>query len=87
MKKIVSVSVSVSALAVVGVALAAPAQADDDSNVLGPVGAADDWNFATVDGVPETSGQEIAKVPALAPYIGNQKSGAAGGNVLDHVSP
>ncbi|MFF8732007.1 hypothetical protein ACF073_36865 [Streptomyces sp. NPDC015171] len=72
MKKVVAAT----ALAVASIALAAPAHADDD------------WNFATGIGpVPETVGQEVAKVPVLAAYVGNQKNNAANGNVLEHAKP
>ncbi|MFF7436633.1 hypothetical protein [Streptomyces sp. NPDC008122] len=62
------------ALALAGIALAAPAHADD-------------WDFATSAVVPDTLGQEIAKVPVLAPYVGGQMNNAANGNVLDHPKP
>ncbi|RJQ71569.1 hypothetical protein D5S17_27595 [Pseudonocardiaceae bacterium YIM PH 21723] len=67
--------------------LAPAALANNDSNFQeGGVNAASDWNFATCGcPIPLVTGQEIAKVPALSPYVGNQKNNAANGNVLDHA--
>ncbi|MET8504221.1 hypothetical protein ABZV60_06165 [Streptomyces sp. NPDC004787] len=78
MKKIIMLAAL--PLAIAG--MAAPAQADNDSDFGAGVNAANNWNFTAA----AVCMQEVAVVPVLGDWVGDQTNHCSNGNVIDHTA-
>lgn len=74
-------ALTVAAVVVTAAAGAAPAVADNDSNFGSGVNAANNWNFTAA----AVCLQEVAVVPVLGDWVGDQANNCSNGNVIDHA--